>query len=191
MIKYLLATIALLLVVLVSYTQLNEEKTIDKNNSTSIDKKTKGLDTTPKKRQKKEILENQTKAVPSHTAETFHANEASSFDKEMAENEKEIIRAFLKEKETLSKTYNLDEEENVPSELTSSQSNEEYDDISLEEVDKIEKENNLQPVVVNMPDIQEDTPMTSDELEKIEASAGLQDILEDNSEPLDKEDIPF
>ena len=191
MIKYLLATIALLLVVLVSYTQLNEEKTINKNNSTSIDKKTKELDTTPKKRQKKEILENQTKAVSSHTVETFHANEASSFDKEMAENEKEIIKAFLKEKETLSKTYNLDEEENVPSELTSSQSNEEYDDISLEEVDKIEKENNLQPVVVNMPDIQEDTPMTSDELEKIEASAGLQDILEDNSEPLDKEDIPF
>lgn len=198
MINYILTAIALLLVVLVGYTQINKEKTIEKEkvNPITVNKTVKNVDTAHTKRQNQETLKNDKKTASSNIVEDFlNTDELSSFDKEMAENEKEIVRKFLEKKETLSRTYNLDEEDNVPTEPASLQSQEEYIDISMEELDKIEKENNLQPQVENMPNIQEDTqentPMTKEELENAEINAGMQEILEDNSEPLDEKDIPF
>jgi len=198
MINYLLTAIAIFLMLLVGYTQFNKEKTTEEKNPTLVNR---SIDITKSKR-KKQNLQNQAalkdpkKTISSNTINNVpDADELSLFNKEMAENEKEIIKKFLEEKETLSRTYNLDEEDNVPTEPASLQNEEVYEDISMEELDKIEKENNLQPQVVDMPNIQEDTqentPMTQDELENAEINAGMQETLKDNSEPLDPEDIPF
>jgi len=184
MINYILTAIALLLVVLVGYTQINKEEATEskEKNPATVHQNMEKLDTTHKKKQNlqnKEILENHKNTVSSKIVEKFlDTDEVSSLNKEMAKNEKEIIRKFLEEKEILTKTYNAEEEINIPNLTQIDHTSSEEVPISAQELDDLELASGVQPTIIYDPStpIPDSTPLTKNDLEELEASSGLQDI---------------
>ncbi len=198
MIKYILIVIIIVLLLLIGYTQAKKEKSIEKyfdktnienkvstniNNSSKSEIKIKVAET--KERKSDKVALNFTKAQDTIDQDT--TDNVSDFDKEMEENEKDIIIQSLEEKENLTQIYNS-EEENIP--VAESYDTNILKGVSMTplELDNMEIENGLQPTAeYNDSSILEDIPMTESILEEIEASLGLQNTDESESNPLEAE----
>ncbi len=198
MIKYILIVITIVLLILIRYTQAKKETSreeyFDKpnienkvstniNNSSKSEIKIKVAET--KERKSDKVALNFTKAQDTIDQDT--TDNVSDFDKEMEENEKDIIIQSLEEKENLTQIYNS-EEENIP--VAESYDTNILKGVSMTslELDNIEIENGLQPTAeYNDSSILEDIPMSESILEEIEASLGLQNTDESESNPLEAE----
>ncbi len=194
MIKYILIVITIVLLILIRHTQAKKEKSIekyfDKTNienkiSTNINNSSKS-EIKIKADEKKEDKRN--KLSLNFTAAQDTTDNVSDFDKEMEENEEDIIVKSLEEKETLTRTYNGEEEENIPVSEPDDTDTVEEVSISPLELDNIEITNGLQPKIeYNDSVILEDIPMTESTLEEIEISSGLQNTEESENQPLEDE----
>lgn len=190
MIKYILVVISIVVLVLIGYMQIKKERNIEKYfNKTNAVNKVSINDSSESKVKVNETKEKKTNEITLNfiTAQDTTDN-ISDFNKEMEENEKDIIIRSLEENENLTQTYNSEEEEDIPVSEPYDMSIAEEVPVTPLELDNIEIVNGLQPKVeYNDSLILEDTPMTESTLEEIEVSSGLQNTEESKSKPLETE----